>query len=243
MSASATQASLNDWIADLFEHRALLQMGHGQRLADQNLGLGWMYYALARVVRPAQAAVIGSYRGFVPLVIARALADNSEGGRLHFIDPSLVDDFWKNDAQAKEYFASLGISNITHHLMTTQEFATSDTYRQLDELGIVFIDGYHSAEQAEFDFEAFAPKLAAQGVVLLHDSVWALQSRMYGPGREYVHSVLDFVSKLKQLPEWQVFDMPFGDGVSLVRKNSVPQRSERVRGAHSTSGGLTGKLP
>ena len=70
---------LNHWIAGLFEHPDLLRMGHAQRRDDLNLGLGWLYYALGRMLRPARAVVIGSYRGFAPLVLARALSDNSEG--------------------------------------------------------------------------------------------------------------------------------------------------------------------
>jgi predicted O-methyltransferase YrrM len=178
---------------------------------------GWTRLSGARQV------VIGSYRGFVPLVIARALTDNREGGEVHFIDPSLVDSFWKDKLAVQNHFCTFGGSNIVHYLMTTQQFAQSEVYRQLDEIGIVFIDGFHSAEQARFDFETFAGKLAPQGVILLHDSIWRLPSRMYGQGREYSHTVIDFISDLKQCGEWQVLDLPFGDGVTIVRRALVPE--------------------
>ena len=42
---------LDAWIADLFRHPELLRMGHDQRSEDLNLGLGWLYYGLARVQR------------------------------------------------------------------------------------------------------------------------------------------------------------------------------------------------
>lgn len=214
--------SLNDWIAALFAHPNLLRMGHGQRAEDQNLGLGWLYYALARIFRPTSIVVIGSYRGFAPLVFARALADNSAGGELHFIDPSLVDDHWKDPAAVQAYFGEFEATNITHHCMTTQDFLTTPAFRELEPPGIVFVDGYHTAEQARFDFNAFADKLAPQGIILLHDSVWRTPSPMYGPGREYVRDVVDFVSELKADPEWQVFDLPFGEGLSLVRRAVAP---------------------
>jgi predicted O-methyltransferase YrrM len=215
-------SSLDDWIAALFEHPNLLRMGHGQRADDQNLGLGWLYYALVRIVRPQTVVVIGSYRGFAPLVFARALADNSEGGQLHFIDPSLVDDHWKDAGAVRAYFRAFGAANITHHCMTTQEFVAAPAGCELEPPGIVLIDGYHSADQARFDFNAFADKLAPQGIVLLHDSVWRQPSPMYGPGREYVRDVVDFVAELKADPAWQVFDVPFGEGVSLVRRAVAP---------------------
>jgi predicted O-methyltransferase YrrM len=222
MSLVGDITPLIDWIDQLLDCRDLRQMGHSQRQADHNLGLGWLYYSLGRVLRPSKVVVIGSYRGFVPLVLARSLSDNSEGGQVHFIDPSLVDAFWKDESEVRAHFCNFGGANIVHHLMTTQQFAESNSYRQLDEIGIVFIDGLHSAEQARFDFETFAHKLAPQGLILLHDSVWRLPSRLYGQDREYVHTVLDFVSDLKQRPEWQTFDLPFGGGLTMVRRAVLP---------------------
>jgi predicted O-methyltransferase YrrM len=214
---------LETWIAQLLADPQHLRMGHGQRARDLNLGLGWLYYAFGRTIRPSTAVVIGSYRGFVPLVLARALADNGDNGQVHFIDPSLVDDFWKDPAAVREYFGSFGVTNITHHLATTQEFVRSDAYRELDPPGLVMVDGYHTAEQTRFDFNAFADKIAPQGVILLHDSVWRRVSPMYGPGREYMRDVVDFVDELKTQPDsWQVFDHPFGEGVSLVRRPIAP---------------------
>jgi predicted O-methyltransferase YrrM len=213
--------SLNAWIAHLYERPEMLQMGHGQRKEDLNLGLGWLYYGLVRVIRPATIVSIGSYRGFVPMVLAKALADNNEGGQVHFIDPSLVDGFWKVESEVQAHFTSHGLTNIRHHHMTTQQFVKTDTYRQLDNLGIVFVDGYHTAEQARFDLEAFADKLAPQGMALLHDSVWGKKSKLYGEGRVYDHNVMEYVADLKQDPQWQVMDMPFGSGVTMVRRANV----------------------
>jgi predicted O-methyltransferase YrrM len=214
--------ALDDWIAQLLADPQMLRMGHGQRAADQNLGLGWLYYALGRIVRPASAVVIGSFRGFAPLIFARALADNADGGQLHFIDPSLVDGFWRDPAAVKQYFGDYGVTNVVHHRATTQEFITTDAYRQLEPLGLVMVDGYHTADQARYDFEAFADKLAPQGIILLHDSIWRNASPMYGPGREYVRNVVDFVEELKADARWQVFDLPFGEGLSLVRRPLAP---------------------
>jgi predicted O-methyltransferase YrrM len=231
MADDVPERCLTAWIARLLARPELTKMGHAQRSADLNLGLGWLYYALARMVRPATAVVIGSHRGFVPLVLGRALADNAEGGRVVFIDPSLVDDFWKDPAAVRDYFAELGTPNVTHHLMTTQEFVASAAYRELGEVGLVFVDGFHSAEQAKFDFEAFADRLAPGGMILLHDSVWRLPTGMYGAGREYVHSVVDFIAELKRQPAWQVLDVPFGDGVTIVRRAEAGPRRRRAPAA------------
>ncbi len=122
----------------------------------------------------------------------------------------------------RDYFREFGVDNIVHHCLTTQQFVQTRDYRQLDKIGIVLIDGYHTADQARFDFEAFADKLAPQGLILLHDSLWRQTSPMYGPGREYVRNVVDFVAELRASTAWQVFDLPFGEGLSLVRRPTTP---------------------
>jgi len=209
---------VREWIEKLFEHEDLLRMGHEQRAADGNLGLGWLYYALARIIRPSRAVVIGSFRGFVPLILGKALADNSEGGELWFIDPSLVDNFWKDPQAVQRHFSEFGVKNIRHFLMTTQQFATSESYRLLGEVGLVFIDGYHSEEQARFDYATLENHLSPEGIVLLHDSAAVRISRMYGDDRAYEHRVKCFVDELKKNERLQVFDLPFGRGITLVRK-------------------------
>jgi predicted O-methyltransferase YrrM len=207
-----------DFIHKLFEHPDLTRMGHGQRVEDQNLGLGWLYYALARALRPTAVVVIGSLRGFVPLVLGKALADNLEKGQVTFIDPSFVDDFWTDPQQVRAYFAGLGVNNIRHFLMTTQQFVESEAYRELPPAGIVFVDGYHSEEQARFDYEAFQDRLTPDGIVLFHDSGRARKSKLYGADRVYAYGVKEFLATLKKDPRLQVFDIPWFDGVTLVRR-------------------------
>lgn len=216
---------MKDWIETLFENADLLRMGHHQRAEDANLGLGWLYYALGRILRPTKVIVIGSFRGFVPLIFSKALADNSEGGRVWFIDPSLVDDFWKDPLGVQKFFGGYGATNIGHFQMTTQQFVLTEEYRSLGEVGIVFVDSYHSEEQVRFDYEAFAGRLPADGIFLFHDSVRVRTSRMYGPDRLYEHRVKCFIDTLKNNSGLQVFDLPFGDGVTLVRSSGNPARA------------------
>jgi len=219
MNSSA--ADVGDWAARLLENPDLTRMGHLQRVEDANLGLGWIYYALARVIRTRTIVVIGSYRGFVPLVFARALTDNLEGGRVVFIDPSLVDDFWKDPKAVREYFSGFDANNIEHFLGTTQEFARSEAYRSLERVGIVFIDGYHSEEQARFDYETFKDRLGADGVTLFHDSARCHISRIYGPDRPYECRVKCFIDQLRLDASVEVFDLPFDQGVTMVRRRDL----------------------
>lgn len=208
---------MQDWIRTLFRDSDMVGMGHDQSLEDLNLGLGWIYYGLARSLRPKNVVVIGSYRGFVPLVFGKALHDNG-AGQVNFIDPSLVDGFWKCPNCVQEHFASYGVTNITHHLSTTQDFVNSEAYAQISEVGLLYVDGYHTAEFAKFDHEAFRDKMTANGVVLFHDSVRERRTRIYGDDLAYTHTVCHYMDELRADPQFEVLTFPEGDGLTLVKR-------------------------
>lgn len=207
----------DDFIGQLFADPQMLRMGHQQRLDDLNLGLGWLYYALGRIVRPRRAVVIGSYRGFTPGVMAKALLDNTEGGELCFIDPSLADGFWSDAAQVEQHFRALGTPNVRHHRHTTQEFVATPAYAALADIGLLMIDGMHTAAQARYDYLAFLDKLSEDAVVLFHDSVREKVSPIYGRDNLYTHTVCRLMERLRSTPGLETFTLPFGDGVTLVR--------------------------
>jgi predicted O-methyltransferase YrrM len=207
-----------DWIESLLSVPELRKMGHGQSAADANLGLGWLYYAEVRMQRPQLAVCIGSWRGYVPLVLAKGLQDNGNGGRLVFIDPGLVDNFWADATRVQAWFARFGVHNIEHHRQTTQQFVQSAAWQTLGEVGLLFVDGMHTAAQARFDHEAFAPLLAAQAPVFFHDGVRRMMSGIYGQDQAYEHTVVDYVEQLRQRPDLQVMEYALDSGVALVRQ-------------------------
>lgn len=196
----------------------MTQMGHGQRAEDANLGLGALYHGLARALRPARAVVIGSWRGFVPIVLAKALSENLEGGEVVFIDPSMVDDFWRDASRVKSWFDRFDIVNIRHYCLTTQEFAQTQDYANLGPVGLLYVDGMHTFEQARIDFECFRNKLTPEAVVLFHDSARVRSSSIYGTDRPYEHRVKDYMEVLRLDPGLEVLSLPVADGVTLVRQ-------------------------
>ena len=196
-------------------------MGHSQSADDLNLGFGWVYYGLARAYRPLHVVCIGSYRGFVPMMFARALRDNGGGGHVTFIDPSFVDDFWKTPSQVVDWFARYDVPNIQHLQTTTQDFRASGLLAALPPVDFLFVDGYHSADQARFDHETFMPHLTDGALVFFHDSVTRRVSKIYGADRDYAYSVCDYISTLKSRADMQVIDFPLEDGLTLVRQTTA----------------------
>jgi hypothetical protein len=77
----------------------------------------------------------------------QSAADNLEQGEVIFIDPSLADGFWTDAERVKAYFLGLGVGNIRHYRMTTQEFVTTSDYRALGKIGLVFIDSLHTSSR------------------------------------------------------------------------------------------------
>jgi predicted O-methyltransferase YrrM len=238
----ATPPDLTAWIARLYRHPELLRMGHNQSAEDLNLGLGWIYYGVARLVRPARAVVIGSHRGFVPMVIARACQDNGAGS-VTFIDPSRVDDFWCDPARTRAWFREFGLDNIDHHLATTQEFVQQPAFALLADVGLLFVDGYHTAEQARIDHEAFAARLAPSALVLFHDSMVERISHIYGESAAYTMDVGRYLDELRADPALQLFDLPFGTGLTLLRRRDAATNVPFLAGVQHRVGRGPGEQP
>ncbi len=55
-------------------------------------------------------------------------------------------------------------------------------------------------------------------MIFFHDTAGCDISRIYGSDRAYQRRVKCFIDELKQDARLQVFDFPFGQGVTIVRK-------------------------
>lgn len=205
------------WLESFLECPDFQGMGHGQSQNDLNLGLGWVYYGLCRALRPARIVCIGSYRGFVPIIFAKALKDNQGEGRVDFIDPSFVDDFWKDPVTVQAHFSHYGLDNIEHHCLTTQQFCLTDKYKDLNAIDFLFVDGFHSAAQAKFDHHTFLPKLSSKHFVFFHDSLSDGISSIYGEDNRYQYSVFEYIDELKASGDYRMLDLDIENGLSIVQ--------------------------
>ena len=150
-----------------------------QNTGTRDLGFGWVYYGMARNLRPDIAIVIGSARGFAPLCVARALHDAGHG-EVVFIDPAYRGSgdpawdgrgHWEHATEVEKWFDLFGLSSRITHLKMRSDDALP-VVRQLTagkHVGLLVVDGAHTYEQSLRDFDSYTP-LMADGVVLFHDA-------------------------------------------------------------------------
>lgn len=162
---------------------------------EQNLGLGYLYYGLARAMRPRKTVVVGSKAGFAPLCFALGMADNSGSwisridcaevstldrpGTLDFIDPSYSKaagdpghshgiGYWSSPEVAESLWREFGVAHVATHFKQT----SADYIANLPDdftIDLLYIDGDHSYEGILHDFMAFLPYLGGDSLVLAHD--------------------------------------------------------------------------
>lgn len=175
-------------------------------------GLGLFYYTLARILKPENVVCIGALRGFSFLSFAVALKENNKG-HLYFIDPSFVDDFWKDALRVKNHLRKFGVDKVVTHFLSTSAEAVRDRgifSAKKKFIDILYIDGSHDLEHVKFDFEVIGSYVKTGGVILLHDAL----IKGEGYSRWEVGKFIKTIDKRK----FEIIHLPVGSGLALVRK-------------------------
>jgi len=225
---AARQTLLNPVVVRQLLER-LVPLGHhacsvDQAIAAGDLGMGLMYYAFARMLRPTRVLVVGSLRGFSVVCLALGLEDNNHG-TLDFVDAAKVDDFWRQSRAVRDHFAAFHVQDrIRVHVMTTANYVEKVAGAAPD-IDLLFIDGDHSERGTRFDHQHLGRLVRPNGYILLHDS--------YAAGAKFSEwQVADYLSTLHEdLHEILNFDQALG--LTVLRKlptyPSVPEATERHR--------------
>jgi predicted O-methyltransferase YrrM len=198
--------------------------GHYENRQNLNLGFGYLYYGVARALRPKHVLVIGSGYGFSVVCLALALKDNGQG-QLTFIDPSysvLKDGPFKtvggrgqwSDAEAvKTHFRRFGVDDIvTHYKLRSDEFFPQYDGLSLPSIDIAFIDGSHAYKDVRYDFSRVLEHSQKNTYIFLHDTNIYLRELLQHAG---VKKWLKFLRKNDRA--FEVVNFPFSSGVALVR--------------------------
>jgi len=209
-------------LADVLRHAKPL--GHHEDPATLNLGFGFLYYALARMLRPRHVVVVGSGYGFSVVCLALGLRDNGAGA-VSFVDPSYSllrhgplhtvggTCQWDDPEGVRAHFARFGVADrVTHFKLTSAEFFAGYPDRGLPDIDLAFIDGNHSYEDVRHDFLAALGFMRRNAYVLLHDTNIYVREFFGHAG------VRRWLKVLEREPDrFQAVDFPFSSGVALVR--------------------------
>ena len=215
--------SLNpDLIRTIFSHARPL--GHHEAPENLNLGFGYLYYALARTLRPKHVLVVGSGFGFSVVCLALGLKDNGKG-RLSFVDPSysvLTDgpfktvggtSQWDDPDKVTRHFSRFGVEQLlTHYRLRSDEFFARYTELGLPDIDLAFIDGSHAYDDVRKDFVSTLRHTHKNAYVLLHDTNIYVRELVRHAG---VKRWLKEVKREKGL--FELLDFPFASGVAIVR--------------------------
>jgi hypothetical protein len=199
-------------------------LGHHEAPETLNLGFGFLYYALARVLRPKHVVVIGSGFGFSVVCLALGLRDNGKG-RLSFVDPSysVLSDGpfktvggtaqWDQPDKVTRHFARFGVDHLlTHYRLRSDEFFARYAATALPEIDLAFIDGSHTYDDVRQDFVSTVRHAHKNTYVLLHDTNIYVRELVRHAG---VKRWLKEVKREKEL--FELVDFPFASGVAIVR--------------------------
>jgi predicted O-methyltransferase YrrM len=212
--------------------RSLTPLGHHgcsvEKGIDQcDLGLGLIYYALTRVLKPRKVVVVGSLRGFSVVCIALALEDN-DLGEIDFIDAAKVDDFWTDKQTVQQHFAKFHVRHrVNVNVMTTAAYL-AERGQAAASVDLLFIDGDHTKEAVRFDHEGLGRLVIPGGYMAFHDS--------YAAGVGFTEwEVADYLGSLHQ-SLYEIFTLEVGQGLTILRKLPIdPDQHELLL---SDSGGL-----
>lgn len=150
-----------------------------QRESYQDLGFGWMYWALARVLQPRKLLVIGSGRGFSVACLALAV-EQFPGAEVLLVDPGYqswsVDEaqdiaagLWQSPQAVSHFTEHLGLDNVRLlRLRSDEAFARFQSAG--DTFDLILVDGEHSYRQALTDFRQASRCLNPGGLIVAHDT-------------------------------------------------------------------------
>lgn len=208
---------------------------------DHNLGFGFLFYGITRVLRPAKIVVIGSKAGFSVICFALGLKDNAGAiidnvecydttletldahRQIYFIDPSYSIErndpnhwygvgMWDEPALVTARWRNFGVAHLIQHFkMTSQQFIQQPAVPR--DIDLLYIDGDHSHEGILHDFNQYHRILRRDGLILAHDVDPRLKQMDPSTGGYAALCELDPA-------KFEICRLPVFPGLAIVRKKS-----------------------
>jgi MMP 1-O-methyltransferase len=142
-----------------------------------------LYRAALAGARMGPVLEVGTYCGRSTLLLAAATrledtltvtVDHHRGSEEHqpgegFHDPALVDPVSGRFDTLPTFRRALAAAGLEEHVVTVVAASTAAARVWALPLGMVFIDGGHSEEAAQRDYEGWSPHVAPGGLLVIHD--------------------------------------------------------------------------
>lgn len=198
------------FIRDNILHDERFASSHGAHPDDAFLGLGMLYYSLAYSHRARCCVCLGSGSGFVPRLMRQAQRDlGLEPSQTTLVDADLPElgygttDYF--DRKKPTMFRT-GYPEIIILKQKSSEAVSGFPDGVIDYL---HIDADHSYAGALLDLGMYTPKMAAGGIVTLHDTI----NRADNLG---VWKLIREVRKMSAV--WDVVEIKLGMGTALLTR-------------------------
>lgn len=131
-------------------------------------------YGLARALSPEVVVEIGSSRGLSTCAMSLACRQNGHG-KVYAIDPHTFNDWTDRGTQGqtlpflRERLALYELNDWCEVIQAESQAAAQNWSRPID---FLLIDGDHTFEGVQRDFECYLPWLRKNALVAFHDSTW-----------------------------------------------------------------------
>ncbi len=153
--------------------------------------------------KPANVVELGCFVGWASAHLALALKANGQLGRLYCVDPNQ-----DHLAMAAANLKRLGLDQKTIFL---KGFSLDESVlsKLPDKIDVLFIDTSHEYPETFYEINAYAPRMAASGCIVLHDSIcW--------PGVR--RSLMELAGQFRVL----TFATEKGNGVTVLLNDKQP---------------------
>ena len=166
---------------------------------------------LVDLLRPAVLVELGVHAGDSYCAFCQAVKALNLATRCYGVDS------WTGDAHSGLYDTSILDELRAHHdplygsfssLVQSTFDAALPTFAD-GTIGLLHIDGYHTYDAVKHDFEAWLPKMAADGVIVMHDT----------NVREYDFGVSRFWDEIKG--RYRCFEFEHGYGLGVLAVGDV----------------------
>lgn len=171
---------------------------------DWNYGHPKVLYGLIRALKPGICVEIGTYRGYAACYMARALQENNSG-HLYCIDNFSLTDHEAKYGNAKHHWESNLTECGVRDWATILQGDSSQMMAWLQHVDFAYIDGWHSYDQAQADFNACEDRGAT--TICLDDTLNCIGPRMVINGLKH---------------DWNVITLPNDNGLSICAR--LPKR-------------------